>query len=141
MSTSDKFIESQKESLLKAIKHLEYSYQKIMALPESPDELDEESLETWESFAARFGRVADIFLMKYARAIVLREDPGFTGTLRDFVSQAEKIGLIQDADKWMAIRELRNISAHEYTEKDLAHFFRRLKQEAPLLISIKSKVS
>lgn len=37
----------------------------------------------------------------------------------------------------MAIRELRNISTHEYTDKDLAEFFKRLKQECPLLLVIK----
>jgi len=137
----ENFIQEQKNKLLKAISHLEYSYNKIISLPDQPDQLDEESLETWESFVTRFSRVTDLFLTKYLRAKVLQQDPGFTGSLRDFINQAEKLNWIADADTWMAIRELRNISAHEYTDKDLAAFFQRLKQETPLLLSLHKALS
>lgn len=138
MSRLNQLHQEQKIKLLKAIDHLEYSYHKILQLPVTLDALDEEMLETWESFAARFSRVADIFLTKYVRAAVLLNDPGFSGSLRDFLDQAEKLGILENVDGWMGIRELRNISAHEYTEKDLSIFFKRIKQEAPLLIKIKS---
>lgn len=131
------FFEDQKIKLGKALKHLEYSYQKILHLPVEAALLDEESLETWESFAARFARVSDIFLTKYIRAFILLQDPGFSGSLRDYINQAEKAGLVEDAEKWMAIRELRNISAHEYTDKDLAGFFERLKKESIHLLKLK----
>ncbi len=140
MKSLDIFFEEQKEKLLKAIGHLEYSYNKILKLPVAPAELDEASLETWESFAARFCRVADVFLSKYLRAFVLLQDPGFNGSFRDFINQAEKLNLIDNTENWMAIRELRNISAHEYTDKDLAAFFHQLKKEAPRLISIKQSL-
>ncbi|MHB1947952.1 MAG: hypothetical protein ACYCQI_07555 [Gammaproteobacteria bacterium] len=138
MTPRQEFFEDQKNKLTKAIEHLECSYNKIFRLPEQLDQLDEESLETWESFAARFGRVADIFLMKYLRAYVLLQDPGFAGSLRDFVNQGEKLGIIDSAEMWMSIRELPNISAHEYTDKDLVEFFKRLKQDAPRLLAIKT---
>ncbi len=131
------YFNEQKEKLQKAISHLEYSYNKIVNLPVNPNQLDEETLETWESFSARFSRVADIFMSKYLRTFIMIQDPGFAGTFRDIINQAEKMNLINNADKWMAIRELKNISAHEYTDKDLAAFFERIKKEAPLLISIK----
>ncbi len=140
MNLHANFLEEQKNKLLKAIGHLDYSYNKVIKLPSDPTQLTEETLETWESFAARFGRVADIFLTKYVRMFVLLDDPGFNGSFRDFVNQAEKLNLIDDADIWMAIRELRNISAHEYTDKDLAGFFEKLRTEAPRLLSIKNKV-
>ncbi len=135
-----RMIAEQKEKLIKALMHLEYSYRKILLLPEDLNQLNEETLETWESFASRFERVSDIFLTKYLRARVLEQDPGFIGSLRDVVNQGEKLGYLENAESWMAIRELRNISAHEYTDKDLAMFFRRLKQEAPLLLEIKKKL-
>lgn len=141
MAAYNEYLILQREKLLKALAHLEYSYNKIQQLPENPDQLDEESLETWESFAARFGRVADLFLSKYLRTYVLLNDPGFSGSLRDFVNQAEKLRLINSSETWMAIRELRNISAHEYTDKDLAAFFKRLKHECPLLLSLKTVIS
>lgn len=130
----------QKRKLIKAISHLEYSYNKILKLKCNLNDLDDETLETWESFAARFGRVADIFLTRYLRTRILLEDPGFSGTLRDFINQAEKLEIIDSADAWMAIRELRNISAHDYSEKDLAEFFLRLKNECPRLLDIKHKL-
>lgn len=136
----DDILENQKNKLLKAIQHLEYSYNKVLKLPVEISELDEESLETWESFAARFCRVSDIFLAKYLKTTVLLNDPGFTGTLRDFMNQAEKIRLIEDVEAWMAIRELRNISAHDYTDKDLALFFKKLREETPQLLAIKHKL-
>ena len=140
MTALDLFLKEQTTKLLKAIQHLDYSYKKIINLPTEPSKLDEETLETWESFAARFCRVADIFLVKFVRAFVLIHDPGFSGSFRDFLHQAEKLGLLDNTETWMAIRELRNISAHEYTDKDLAVFFQRLKVEAPLLISLKNIV-
>ncbi|MFH1727494.1 MAG: hypothetical protein ABIA04_03655 [Pseudomonadota bacterium] len=101
--------------LSKALQHLEYSYNKVVKLPADVKNLDEESLETWESFSSRFTRVVDLFLTKYLKARVLVEDPGFDGTLRDYVNMGEKLELVEDADLWMELRELRNISAHEYT--------------------------
>jgi len=128
------------QKLLKALRHLDYSYNKIKFLPIDVKKMDEESLETWESFAARFSRVADIFLMQFIRSYILTNDPGFEGTLRDFVNQAEKLGIIDDARAWMGIRELRNLSAHDYSENDLSQFFDRLKAEAPRLLKITEKL-
>ncbi len=140
MSSYQKLLEISRQKLLKALKHLEYSYHKVISLPADVGQLDEESLETWESFAARFARVADIFLSRFVRAYVLIDDPGFEGSLRDFVNQGEKLGIICDARAWMGIRELRNITAHDNEENDLTQFFLRLKNEAPRLLSLKEKI-
>lgn len=137
MTTIDEHLNNQKRKLLKALEHLAYSYKKVISLPTQIASLDEESLEVWESFAARFSRVADIFLTKYLRSLVLANDPGFNGTLRDFVNYAEKLKIIDNADSWMSIRELRNITAHDYSEKDLEQFFSILRRECPRLLKIK----
>lgn len=129
-----------KRKLLKAISHLEYSYNKICSLSENISEADEEALETWESFAARFSRVTDIFLKSYLRIIVLEDDPGYQGSFRDFINQGEKLRLINNADDWMFIRGLRNISAHEYTEEEIGLFYKSMKTECPKLIEIKAKL-
>ena len=140
MTTRELFLQEQKSKLIKAIGHLEYSYLKVLKLPTELDKLDEETLETWESFAARFSRVADVFLTKYLRACVLLQDPGFNGTFRDILNQGEKLSIVDNTDTWMAIRELRNISAHEYTDKDLSSFFKRLREETPRLIALKRSI-
>jgi hypothetical protein len=126
----------QQVKLKKALAHLEYSYKKVVSLPTDVTKLDEEMLETWESFAARFGRVCDIFLSRYLRTLILIEDPGFSGTLRDFLNVGEKIGLIKDAKDWLALRELRNIASHEYSEKDLSIFLEALRNNCPKLLAI-----
>ena len=129
-----------RRKLLKALAHLEYSFNKIQSLTEDTAQLDEESLEVWESFSARFSRVSDIYLTKYVKSIVLKSDPGFSGVLRDYLNQGEKLGVVEDVEKWMEIRALRNISAHDYTEDELTEFFKQLKNYAPILIAIKQKV-
>ncbi|MCH9644804.1 MAG: hypothetical protein K0U23_08125, partial [Gammaproteobacteria bacterium] len=96
MSKHQDILLTQMRKLCKALDHLEYSYKKILKLPVDANKLDDEMLETWESFAARFSRVTDIFLTKYLRSYVLVNDPGFRGSLRDYVNQAEKTGLIDD---------------------------------------------
>lgn len=141
MMLYNKLLATSHQKLLKALSHLEYSYHKIKNMPTDAAQLNEENLETWESFAARFARVSDIFLTRFMRAYVLSNDPGFEGTLRDFVNQGEKLGLIEDARAWMSIRELRNITAHDYSENDLSHFFSRIRHEAPHLLKIKEKLN
>jgi hypothetical protein len=126
----------QKRKLQKALQHLQYSYKKIQSLSTNAEQLNDEELEVWESFAARFSRVTDIFMTQYLRTLVLTNDPGFSGTLRDFINQGEKLKIIDDSNAWMKIRELRNITAHEYSEKDLSTFFANLKKECPRLLKI-----
>lgn len=137
MSNYEALLTVQRRQLSKAIIHLEYSYKKIQNLPFNPDMLNEETMETWESFAARFSRVADMFLMRYLRTQIMSSDPGFSGSMRDFVNQGEKLGFLDDASAWMNIRELRNVVAHDYSEEELAYFFERLKKECPRLLAIK----
>lgn len=139
MSKLEENLENKKRQLIKALDRLNYSYQKVKKLPLDAQKFDDETLETWESFAARFGRASDIFLSQYLRTYVLLNDSGFQGTMRDFLNMGEKIGLIDDTEAWMGIRELRNVSAHEYTEEDLAEVFKRLLKECPRLLSIMSK--
>jgi hypothetical protein len=136
MTDYEMLLDTYRQKLKKSLAHLEYSYKKIVSLTPDPKKLDDESLEVWESFAARFSRVADMFLLRYLRAQILKNDPGFSGSLRDFVNQGEKLGLL-DAAAWMDIRELRNITVHDYTEEELAFFFQRLKQECSRLLAIK----
>lgn len=128
----------QQEKLKKALKHLDYSYKKVAKLSPDVENLDEETLETWESFAARFARVCDVFLARYLRTLVLIEDPGFSGTMRDFLNISEKMGLIESAKDWLALRELRNITAHEYSDKDMSMFFITLRDSCPKLLAITS---
>ena len=98
--------------------------------------MDEETLETWESFTARVSRTVDLFLTKYVRAIVLEEDPGFSGSVRDFADFAEKLGLIESSDQWMLFRGFRNVLVHEYEDDDLKQNLEDLRRLAPIVLNI-----
>lgn len=127
--------------LLKSIVHLEFSYNKIQNLTHNVLEMDDEMMETWESFSARFSRTSDIFLSRFVRTVVLFGDPGFEGSLRDYTNKAEKLGLIEDASVWMEMRELRNVTVHDYNETKLSNIYRRIRELAPLLIALKEIVN
>ena len=140
MEKLNRYLQDTIHQLQKSLVHLEYSYNKILKLTSEVDSMDEEILETWESFASRFARASDIFLMRFIKAKVRLDDPGFNGTFRDYLNQAEKIGLIQDVMIWMKIRELRNISAHEYSESNLEFIFNSLKELAPEILKVKNLI-
>src|SRR5690606_37286907 len=100
-------------------------------------ENDDDALETWESFAARFSRVVDIYTTKVLRAQVLEADPGFDGAFKDLLLLAEKAGLIQSAELWLKLRSLRNIQAHDYTDEAFSAFVKELLTHAPNLLKLK----
>ena len=91
MNQYEAICKTEADKLKKAFQHLIYSYLKIKNLSTHLDALDEQGLADWESFSARFSRVADIFLSKYLRARIMMEDPGFKGTMRDIINFGEKL--------------------------------------------------
>ncbi len=136
MTDFKKLLHAYETEIRLGLEHLSYSIQKVSKLPTfNSKENDAELLESWESLAARFARVSDIFMSKFIRTRVLSADPAFRGELRDFIDQGEKIGLISSADKWMEIRELRNKIAHEYTQESLAELFADLLKASPFIVS------
>lgn len=138
-------IDSKKEILLaqyltqlsKALKHLEYSYNKVQKIPKKPDTLSEDQLETWESFSARFARVVDIFTSKLLRIKVEIENPGFEGSVKDYLNKAEKSHFIENAELWGSLKELRNIISHEYAEDSLEIYFNNLLRFTPTVLEVK----
>lgn len=131
-------LDQTRDKLIKALGHLEYSYNKIQTMTDDSSQMDDDMLETWESFSSRFSRVSDIFVMKYIRTRVGIEEPGYKGTTRDYIYKAVQLGLIESAADWITIRELRNVEAYDYNDDDLTHFFRRLNSLCPTLLAIQS---
>ncbi len=118
-----------------ALTHLSYSKDQVQSIGTNAELLSESELAEWEAFAARLAKVIDLFLTKYIKAKVIESDPAFDGSLRDQLNLAEKRNLIIDADRWVALRGLRNQTAHDYEEKDLSAFFKRIRDEAPWVIT------
>lgn len=137
MEKLETLLEVRKRHLIKALERLTSSYERIKNLPLPTDKLDDHTLEMWESFSARFSRASDLFLSQYLRTFVLLSDKGFQGSMRDFLDTGEKLGIIDDAEAWMNIRELRNIFAHEYTEDELFDIFKRLLDNTPRVLKLK----
>ncbi len=138
-------LDKYKEQVSKALGHLQYSRNKVATLPVKLSDNDEETLETWESFTSRFERVVHLFLTKYIKIRVKIDDPAFDGSLRDYLNLSAKMGLITDVDRWIAMRELRNIQAHDYTDEIFFQFVEALRLESDFILSqieplLKSKV-
>ena len=74
--------------------------------------------ERLDAFVSRFGRLQDTVGDKLLPALLtaLAEKPG---AAIDNLDRAEKLGLIDSVDTWMAMRKLRNQMVHAYIE-DLA---------------------
>lgn len=72
-----------------------------------------DELERTDAFVARFGRlqdtVADKLLPEFLRCLAEPVGPAI-----DNLDRAEKLGLLNSADEWLASRKLRNRMVHEY---------------------------
>jgi len=141
MANYSDLIKETGSKLLKAIDHLQYSYDKVQTLPDAVSQMDDEMMGTWESFSSRFSRVSDIFIMQYIRTKIAIEEPGFRGSTRDYLNKAEKFKLINNAREWLTIRELRNVAVHEYNDEDLTAFYRKLKSLCPVLLMIRNTIT
>ena len=81
-----------------------------------------EAEESLDALSSKFSRVSDIFTQKVLKTFifVLRED---APTFLDRMNLCEKLGIIPSAEELIAIRDLRNISAHEYLSENLVEIY------------------
>ncbi|MEN8177172.1 MAG: hypothetical protein ABFS39_00955 [Pseudomonadota bacterium] len=100
--------------------HLAYSWEKLYShkidaywvrqLEHNP-----ELAERLEAFASRFGRmqdtIADKLLPRWLAA--LAETPG---SQIETLNRAERLGVVEDVERWLKARKLRNCLVHEYME-------------------------
>jgi len=122
--------------LMRSRRHLEYSFQKVKRLSFAKA-FDDEQLETLESFASRFARFSDLAIKQYLMFRAQGADPGFRGSIIDLLNLSEKFGWITSAADWRRIRELRNISAHDYSAEDFKELYEELISKAPILLGLK----
>lgn len=98
--------------------HLRQTTVRLFASGFSPAQLavlceDIDFSERLDAFVARFGRLQDLLGDKYLPAWLraVQETPA---SLLENLDRAEKLGLIRNADEWVALRKLRNRMIHEY---------------------------
>ena len=83
--------------------------------------------EALDSLSSKFSRVSDIYTQKVIKTLLflLRED---APTFLDRMNLCEKLCVIPSAEELIAIRDLRNIIAHEYLSENLVEIYREIIQ-------------
>jgi hypothetical protein len=104
----------------KEIHHLQLTDQRLFDAPftrEKAGQLEKnvDLAERVDAFVSRFGRlqdtVGDKLLPNYLEVAGEKNGPAV-----DNLNRAEKLGLINSAEIWMALHDLRNQMVHEYME-------------------------
>ena len=127
-SLKDKLNQGERERLSGLLKtadaellHLQQTDQRLFAKPFSPEELvamlqDIDFSERVDAFVARFGRLQDLLGDKLLPAWLKAMEEG-VGAVLENLDRAEKLGLIDGVDDWLAVRKLRNLMVHEYIDR------------------------
>ena len=84
-----------------------------------------ETEESLDSLSSKFSRLSDIHTQKVLKTIIflVRED---APTFLDRMNLCEKLSIIHSAEEMIAIRDLRNIIAHEYLSENLIEIYREI---------------
>ena len=101
--------------------HLQQTDQRLFDSPFSPEDLvlrlrEIDFSERVDAFVARFGRLQDLLGDKFLPAWLKAMEEG-VGAVLENLDRAEKLGLIEGADDWLAVRKLRNLMVHEYIDR------------------------
>lgn len=87
-----------------------FTLEQAAQLEENPD-----LAERVEAFVGRFGRLQDTVGDKLLPLLLTALGEKASSAI-DNLDRAERIGLLQSADDWMTMRNLRNQMVHEYIE-------------------------
>lgn len=101
--------------------------------------LDKNQIRCMDQFIFRFSKLQDAMGAKIFRYVLeyLDEDIS-TLPMRDILNRMERFNLIDSAEEWGYIRELRNEIAHDYPllENDIVSILNELISKVPILKSI-----
>ena len=136
---SNKLLDLLKEEL-KAVEEaafiLDYSYSNCKKIG-IKEEYSLHELDNFEAFTSRFARLSDILIQKLVR-LIDKIELEEKGTVRDIINNAEKKGLIDNADTFVQIRIVRNDITHEYDPDSVKEIFKKVMDLTPhLLESVK----
>ena len=126
-----------RDILSKALPSFIRSIEKCRAFELTPP-IPFEVEESFDALTSKFSRVSDIFTQKVLKSFVIltRED---APTFLDRAHLCEKLGLIPSADELVAIRDMRNLIAHEYLSENLLEVYKEcLELSAKLLTAIQA---
>ncbi|NDG73374.1 MAG: hypothetical protein EBY32_19130 [Proteobacteria bacterium] len=112
--------------LKQALPSFERSLVKCRNLDFSPP-ISFKTEESLDALSSKFSRVSDIYTQKVLKTLIflLRED---APTFLDRINLCEKLGIIPSAEEIIAIRDIRNIIAHEYLSENLVEIYMEIIQ-------------
>ncbi len=100
--------------------HLAYSWEKLYSQKIDASwvqqlENDPELAERLDAFVSRFGRMQDTIAGKLLPRwlTAMAETPG---SQIETLNRAERLGVVEDVERWLEARKLRNRLVHEYME-------------------------
>ncbi|MEO6187373.1 MAG: HepT-like ribonuclease domain-containing protein [Ginsengibacter sp.] len=128
------YLEENFEKAEEAANHLKVSFERCKDFI-NEKEFSEEQLIELEALTSRFARLSDLLIQKIFKTID-QLDASAPGTVRDRILQAEKKGLIEDADTLLEIRNVRNTIAHEYESVDMKELSQFVFRHSGILIEI-----
>lgn len=120
------------DDLAQAREHLAFSSARVAGIDFARRAPTPEELERIEAYTSRFARVVDLLVNKALRALD-RYELADEGTLLDVLHRAEKRGLIGDAEAFRAMKEVRNIIAHDYSGTELKDLLGFCREREPVL--------
>jgi uncharacterized protein with HEPN domain len=132
MNTVKEALSNELITLKNARDILQYSYDKCSLIGVKTG-LTYEEMESYEALTSRFARLSDIIIQKIFRFFDILNLEA-TGTVRDRINRAEKMGVIESADKFVEIRILRNDIAHEYKSETIYEIFEQVLEFTPILL-------
>jgi hypothetical protein len=108
---------------------------------ESLESADEDLFEKLDAFRVRYGDLQDCLGAKVFRSLLLTEDEEPLN-MADTLNRMEKRGVIESADHWRTLREIRNAFAHDYPEAQAARVeaINLAWQSAPALLAVAKNV-
>ncbi|RKX84070.1 MAG: hypothetical protein DRP57_06635 [Spirochaetes bacterium] len=139
MKKNIELIKNELDIMNRAKDILEYSYKTCSIISIKDTYLNDE-LDKFEALTSRFARLSDILTQKIFRLIEYLEMES-PGTVRDRINRAEKWGLIDKADDFFLIRELRNSIAHEFLPEAINQIYREVLKYTPVLFKVCDNVT
>jgi len=129
----------------KEVRLLEQTRERLFRGKEAVDEAwvrrvadDVELSERLEAFSSRFSRLQDTVMDKLLPRLLTSAGEAI-GSAIDNLNRADRLGLVEKADEWVALRQLRNRLVHEYME-DAEDFSTVLNQVLRLSVELVESV-
>ncbi|MBN1114267.1 MAG: nucleotidyltransferase substrate binding protein [Oligoflexia bacterium] len=94
---------------------------------------DLDDLEPYDAMVSRFERTSEVMINKLFRAVQYYETGAKEGTIRDCLNFMIKINIIDDAEDWMNMRELRNKITHDYLSNRINDFYSEIRRYKPVI--------